>query len=409
MKILCVTSIFPNRLQPNKGIYNWRHFAHLQNEAHLRVISPIAWTDDWRSRRNGAGPLACSQWQEWNGVGVAYPRYAYTPGLFRGLYGTFLKWSIRETFRRAICDFQPNVVYACWAYPDGWAAWRLARDAGLPVVLKVHGSDLLSLPPGSSRRRRTVELLQDLDALNAVSEDLRQCAIRLGTPEHRAHVNYSGTDCDLFFPGDRKAARQALGLKRNGRRLLFVGNLVAIKGISNLIEACRQLCERGLAFEADIVGEGPLHESLQQQIADSGLRERVHLRGRKLQAELPQWYRAADLVVLSSHSEGVPNVLVEAAACGVPFVATNVGGISEIAHLSPVPLVPPNNPGALARAIESVLSNPAAAAAGVEAAGVPSVAACAAATQELFSQVIAERKVTVRVPGRAASPVPVSQ
>ena len=388
MNILCLTSIFPNRLTPNKGIYNWRHFVHLQKQAALRVISPIAWTDELRAWRNGKGALVANRVQDWNGVEVVYPRFYYSPGCLRASYGSLLKTSLGRAFRSAIAEFKPDIIYACWAYPDGWAAWKLAREAGLPVAVKVHGSDLLLLDQDPGRKRRTMELLRNLDAISTVSDDMRNCAIRLGTPANRAHLIYEGTDLDLFCPGDRRAARRALGLDLEKPRMLFVGNLAPVKCIPNLIAACRLLRDQGLGFEADIVGEGPLHAELEQAIAESGLGDRIHLRGRVLQIDLPDWYRAADVVVLASRSEGVPNVLTEAAACGIPFVATNVGGIPEISHLSPVPLVPSNDPVALARALEGVLRHPARA--GVSSNAVPSVVDCAHVTLKLFSQLLAD-------------------
>jgi glycosyltransferase involved in cell wall biosynthesis len=397
MKILCVTSIFPNRLQPNKGIYNWRHFVQLQKHADLRVISPVLWTEDGGALRRGKRPLASGRWTEWNGVPVVYPRFYYPPRFWRSSYGACLAMSIGRIFRQAVTDFRPEIVYACWAFADGWAAWRLARRHSLPVAVKVHGSDLLLLHENPGRTAPTVEMLKNVDAVAAVSEDLRNCAVKLGTPAHRAHLIYEGTDRELFSPGDRTAARRALGLDPAGSRILFVGNLVPVKAVPNLIEACRRLLAEGIELDADLVGDGPLRAALARQIADAGLSDRVHLRGAILQSELPRWYQAADLVVLGSHSEGVPNVLVEAAACGIPFVATNVGGIPEIAHLSPIPLVSPDDPAALARAIELALRKPIATTASVDAAAVPSVAACAETTLDVFAQVLSNRRVKTRI------------
>jgi glycosyltransferase involved in cell wall biosynthesis len=76
------------------------------------------------------------------------------------------------------------------------------------------------------------------------------------------------------------------------------------------------------------------------------------------QRQLPDWYRAADLTVLSSHSEGIPNVLRESLACGTPFVATRVGGTSEVATHPSCRLVPPGNPSDLATAIIASLDDP---------------------------------------------------
>ncbi|HEY2249667.1 MAG TPA: glycosyltransferase [Planctomycetaceae bacterium] len=350
--------------------------------------------------------LANPAWTEWEGVAVSYPRYYYPPGIWRASYGGFFKAAINRTFRKAVAEFKPDVVYGCFAYPDGWAACKLAREYGLPVGVKVHGSDLLLLNEHPGRKPPTIEMLREVDAISAVSDDLRQCAVSQGTPEQRAHLIYEGTDRELFCPGDRQAARRALGLNHDGIRLLFVGNLVPVKAIDILIDCCAQLKAGGLRFEVDLVGEGHVRGQLQQQITRLGMADQIHFRGCKPKNEIPHWYRAADLVVLSSHSEGVPNVLVEAAACGIPFVATNVGGIPEIAHLSPRALVPPNNPDALARTLEDVLRNPAGTTTSVKSSEVSSIADCADATLNLFSEILADRKSraeTNRTPSLVAS------
>jgi glycosyltransferase involved in cell wall biosynthesis len=107
-----------------------------------------------------------------------------------------------------------------------------------------------------------------------------------------------------------------------------------------------------------LVGAGPLEEQLRTAARASGLGERVSFHGAIAHADLPDWFRAADLFVLASRSEGVPNVLLEAAACGLPFVASRVGGIPEIASLGASRLVPPEQPGALAMAITDMLADP---------------------------------------------------
>jgi glycosyltransferase involved in cell wall biosynthesis len=400
LRILCLTSIFPNRLQPNKGIYNWKHFKHLGRHADVRVISPIAWPDELRSLRLGLGKLVNWRLGTWEGVDVIYPRFLYTPGLFRGSYGSCLKFSVAHAFRKQVAEFKPDVVYSCWAYPDGWVAWKLARDAHLPVVVKAHGSDLLLIDDQPARKRLTSEMLEDLDATSVVGNDLRNCAVRLGAPSERVHLIYEGTDRDLFFPGDRAEARKKLGLKLDGLRLLFVGNLLPVKAAHVLIDACARLHAEGIAFEADLVGEGPLRPQLEEQIVRLGLSETVRLRGRVLQSAVPDWYRSANLVALSSVSEGIPNVLVEAAACGTPFVATNVGGISEIAHLSPGELVPSGDSNALAAAIKDKLLNAAAAAAKINHSAIISTQNCAEETIELFRDILDSKTA------RAACPAP---
>src|SRR5947209_4727718 len=125
-----------------------------------------------------------------------------------------------------------------------------------------------------------------------------------------------------------------------------------------LLEACAALAVNGQRFRCFIVGQGPLQTALEQQAARLGISARVHLVGAMPQEQLPDWYRAASVVAIASHSEGVPNVQLEAAACGTPYVATRVGGIPEFAHLGRSRLVPPGDAAALARALHAALTDP---------------------------------------------------
>lgn len=393
MRVLCVTNLFPNPFQPGKGLFNLRQLRLMSRQIDLRVVSPILWIDEWRGRRAGGKPFCERRWRNWDGVSVAYCTYYYTPKVGRRFYGTAFEWSIRRLFRWAARDFHPDLIYACWAYPDGWAARHLANEFDLPCVVKIHGSDLLLLDEFPARRAGTLDLLRHADATLSVGQVLRDRAVALGAPPEQAFVVREGTDGDHFRPGDRSAARQNLGLPAQRRRLLFVGNLVEVKAVPQLVDACARLVNAGHDLELDILGDGPLSGGLSRQISECGLAGRAHLRGRKTQQELPAWYAASDLVVLPSYSEGVPNVLVEAAACGRPFVATAVGGVPEIAHLTSAKLVPSGDSAALANEITAVLANPARRNFVADRALVPLVPDGVARTLNIFSGVLEGRQV----------------
>jgi glycosyltransferase involved in cell wall biosynthesis len=209
---------------------------------------------------------------------------------------------------------------------------------------------------GSARRRLTVEALRHADAVVAVSRHLGQRVVRMGVQEENVHVVYGGVDASLFSPGSREEARERLGMDAGLPLILFVGNLVAVKGLDVLIDACVQLRDRGVGFACRIIGQGSLRASLESWIDKADLRGRVKLMGALAAEELPDWYRAADLFVLPSRSEGVPNVLLESTACGTPFVATRVGGVPEVAGPDHPGLVPPDDAAALAGAIGRALS-----------------------------------------------------
>jgi glycosyltransferase involved in cell wall biosynthesis len=228
----------------------------------------------------------------------------------------------------------------------------------LPVVLKVHGSDILELPKHPGRRRGTIAALCGADRVVAVSRDLAQKAIDLGADPSRVHLIYNGLDDTVFHPGRRQEARERLALDTTKPVVLYVGNLVPVKGPDVLIEACGLIAAWGVDFDLHVIGRGALRGSLERLASERRIGGRVTFHGPVAHEKLPDWFRAASLLVLPSRSEGVPNVLLEASACGTPYVASQVGGVPEIAHLGLSRLVPKEDPLALARAIQETLAQP---------------------------------------------------
>jgi glycosyltransferase involved in cell wall biosynthesis len=353
MRVLALTNLYPNPYQPNRAAFNRQQFGALAADHEVQVIAPIAWTGEWAARRRAGIPrhVPTERRHVRDGMVIHHPRYAFTPKILRGWYGRFFAHSVRASFQEAVRSFRPDCVLGCWAYPDGWAAVQLAREHGLPVVVKVQGSDLLTLGNDDARLKPTIETITRTDAVVAVSRHLGERAVELGASRSRVHVVYNGIDGGVFHPGPREAARRRVGIVSPDPLILFVGNLVPVKGLDVLIDALCTLARTGQRFQCAIVGEGPLRSRLHARIESLGLGAQVSLVGSLPLSHMPDWYRAADLVVLPSRSEGVPNVLLEAAACGTPFIATRVGGIPEIAH--PDALVPADDPNALARRIRT--------------------------------------------------------
>lgn len=347
MRVLAVTNLFPSPSAPHRASFNRQQFAALAKRHELRVIAPVPWPEALAAP---AGSLAGER--DEGGVSVEHPTYFFTPKVLRGWYGHFYEQSVRATFVDAVRRFQPDVVLAAWAYPDGWAAARLARSAGIPCAIKVHGSDLHRLRPHSARERRTREAFASADAVIAVSEELGARCARLGADPHRVHVVRNGVDCARFAPGCRDDARRELALPSDRRLVLAVGNLLPVKGFDVLIEACARAKARGGELHVAIVGEGPERPRLERSVRAGGLD--VRFVGQQPHAALPRWMQAADCVVLPSRGEGVPNVLLEATACGVPWIASDVGGVREIAAGNT--LVPAEDPDALASALLAAIN-----------------------------------------------------
>ncbi|MBT7913813.1 glycosyltransferase, partial [Candidatus Bathyarchaeota archaeon] len=148
-----------------------------------------------------------------------------------------------------------------------------------------------------------------------------------GVEREKIRVVYNGVD-ERFQPGDKKRAREGLGLPHNRFTVLFVGLLVPIKGLEVLLEAVHQVDDERLL--CILVGDGTLRECLEKQANETGLEGQVLFAGSRSSQEIPVWMNAADLLVLPSFSEGRPNVVLEAQACGLPVLATRVGGTPEL-------------------------------------------------------------------------------
>ena len=351
MSILFITNVFPNPVEMTKGIFNF-HLARALSEKHqVRVVSPVSWLEEGRALARGRRPFRHGRRLACDGVEIHYPRYYYPPKLFHESYGSFYWHSVRGTLRRLVQSSMPEAVLGYWIHPDGEAVVRIAEQLDVPSAVIVGGSDALLITRKPARRRRVLGVLHAVNAVLTVNNHLRSVLIQLGVDPTKIHVWSQGVDA-TFSPGGRISARKNLGLSSTGYLLVWVGRMVPVKGLDLLLKACTLLQDRGVEFHLCLIGDGPLHSRLREDRDACGLSSRVSFIGAKGQHELADWYRAADLTVLPSRSEGLPNVLRESLACGTPFVASHVGGISEIGDNSCRILVPPEDPQALAEAIQ---------------------------------------------------------
>jgi glycosyltransferase involved in cell wall biosynthesis len=363
----------------------------LAAEHDLRVVAPVPWTQRLRRKPKVlavATPPAPR-------IQVHHPLYLFPPKLLRAHYGTFLWISCRRMLRKLVASFEPTAFLAYWAHPDGEVLLRAAREAGRPGVIIVGGSDVRLLACEPRRARAILRALQGADAVMTVGHALRDRVIDLGVPARKAIAFRRGVDTRIFHLGDRSEARSRLGVRQNGRMVLWVGRMVPVKGLDVLMSAWGRLGPPASDWQLFLVGDGPMRASLRLQTARLGIENRVVFVGGRPHAELADWYRAADLVALPSLSEGVPNVLLEALACGTPFVASDVGGVSEIGAGSPCVLVRAGDPLELAVALERRLAEPGRASLP---AGFTLAESAAAITGVLASAVAARAPRSLRLP-----------
>lgn len=343
-RLLLITTVYPTPWQPNTGPANRSKVEALRAlGCEVCVVAPVPWPKRI-GRRSVVAPIE------------HYPAYWYLPGILRSHFHSEMQWSIGRELGRIAAQFRPDAVLGIWADPDGTVALRLAKSLGVPGGVVAIGSDLMILPADPSRRRVIAATMQQADHVFAVGSVLRRKAIELGAAPERVSNFLAGVDLHRFGPGDRAAARTRFGLTGHGPLLLSVGSLVPVKATERLLYAAAQLAPDHPDLTVVLVGDGPRRPALERIVAATPvLSGRVTFAGPVSHDQLPDWYRAADLLVLPSRSEGVPNVLLEAMTCGLPFVASDVGSISDLLPFGPSTVVAEGDIAALTNAMDAIL------------------------------------------------------
>jgi teichuronic acid biosynthesis glycosyltransferase TuaC len=244
-------------------------------------------------------------------------------------------------------------------YLTSLAAGELAKMYGKPFVLTQHNTFI-----EYNNIFDEVERLNDLtvgkqnlrnaDRIIAVSDATKDYVLRLGANPKKVNVLHNGVDMVKFRPlaGKRLEMRRKLGIPESAIVVLTVRRLVYKNGVDTLIEGANITIKKNSHIVFLAVGKGPDSDSVKIRIAQLGIEDNFKLAGFVSDSDLPSYYNAADLFVLPSKSgEGLPLVALEAMACALPVIATDVGGIGEVLKEDYGKLVPPNQPERLAEAI----------------------------------------------------------
>lgn len=341
MKILLITATYPTPARPRQGAFNRVLVESLRARHDVRVIAPIPWTQfPHRTSDPTSDPT------------TRHPTYYYPPKVLRAHYHHFYWRSIGGALKGLEQDFSPDVVMGYWLHPDGAAAVRAAARYRVPSIVMSGGTDLRLLPREPQRRLAIQRVLENATRLVVFSRELADHADRLGVPPGKVDVVSRGVNRECFRRVDRAESRSACGMPQDAVVILWAGRFEEVKNPALLLHAAvRWKRAWGDSLRVILAGDGPLRKRLEPLRKQLGLHDVVQFAGDLSQSQLALHYSAADLTVLTSHSEGIPNVLLESIACGTPFVATNVGGISEIAAPGVDRLVPAGDVDALAETV----------------------------------------------------------
>jgi teichuronic acid biosynthesis glycosyltransferase TuaC len=356
LKLLTFSTLYPNDMQPNHGIFVENRLCHLvaSGEVTSTVVAPVPWFPSPSPRfGDWAKYASVAQHEIRHGIVVHHPRYPVVPRFGMSVAPYLLYWAALRSIQRLPVEVRcVDAIDAHYVYPDGVAAVWIGQRLGIPVVITARGTDVSLIPQYALPRRLIRRAIAGTAALIGVSAAIRAALVELGAPPDKVTVLRNGVDTALFRPVDRDMARAALGLVRP--TLISVGLLIDRKGHHRVIEAMTQLPEMDLI----IVGEGPERSRLSALIERLGLTNRVRLLGARPHAELPMLYGAADALVLASSREGWANVLLESMACGTPVVASNIWGNPEVVQAPEAGVIAQENtPDGIASAVRGLFAH----------------------------------------------------
>jgi teichuronic acid biosynthesis glycosyltransferase TuaC len=338
-RVLVLSSMFPHPSDPTNGIFVKRQIEAVKGSGFdIRVIRPIPFIPEKASpylhneRWKGYGEMP--QKQQIDGIDIYYLRYVVLPFTWFHPLSSFTQfWSLCKRIPNILSEFQPNIFHSYNVTPEGYAGLLISHKYKWKHICGLRGSDI-NLYPFQNRLnlKLTQEVLRKSDQILSVSHALKKKALAIAEPMAEIKVVYNGCDLSMFFRKETSGflIRKTLGIPENSKCIIYVGHLKMRKGIFDLIEILKRLSKKNYPIYLIIIGDGGDRKSMEREIGQSSLKERILLMGSLTQEVISDFLSAADLFVLPTYQEGLPNVLLEAMACQLPIVTSRVGGIPEI-------------------------------------------------------------------------------
>ena len=357
-RVVVYTQEYPTANDPHDGLFTQALVDALATRLPTTVICPVPWfpMPDFVLRRTGwVSTRGLPRQERRNGMDIFFPRIPLVPVLTRAVQPQIQALRMAGMLRRLRADGRMTLLNAHSVYPDGIAAARLARRLRVPLVLTAIGSDINANLESPGRMRQIRTAMESAAVVIGVSRALCD-TMRQVAPRARIEHVPNGIDRRRFVVDGPEPAT-APELHGDIRPvLLFVGRLHPVKGLDVLLESLGLLRQAGcLEFQTVIIGDGPAHADLSRRCAELRLADDVRFIGGRPHHEVAVWLRRARVFCLPSRHEGMPNVVLEAQASGVPVVATRVGGLAELVGERSGILVAPGNAAELAQALTQAM------------------------------------------------------
>jgi glycosyltransferase involved in cell wall biosynthesis len=324
-------------VRPGAGVFIRERMFRVAQELPIIVVSPVPWfpfQSFIRLWKPNYRPQPAKV-EEQQGIKVFYPRFFSMPGFLRDLDGFFMALSCYFFLKKITKEFKFNLIDAHFAYPDGYAGFLLGKWCHVPLTITLRGTEV-PLSKMSGRKKRMLLALAGADKVFAVANSLKQHMVNLGADGNKIEVVGNAVDTTKFYPLNKALVRKQLDIPESATVLVSVGGLVPRKGFHRVLQIMPGLLKKFPELLFVIVGgdspEGGVRTQLEQQVQTLGLQKHVRFLGHVSSEDLKLSLSVADVFVLATANEGWANVFLEAMACGLPVITTDVGGNAEVVN-----------------------------------------------------------------------------
>ena len=336
LKALIITATFPSKADPTFGVFVKERIKALSllEGIEVRVIAPVPWFPPIKISEN---------WYRWSqfpkkeiveGIEVHRPRYFLPPKIGGYVHSQLMSRAIMRTAMKIKSDFEFNFIDSHFVYPGGAAAVKVARKFSVPVTLTGRGEDMLRFPNLPIIGNQIRRALAGSSHCIGVSREIADAMIANGSSPKTTSVIGNGIDEKKFYLQSMEACRARLGISPESKVILAVGERTRRKGFHLLVSAMPTILGHHPSAKLIVIGRPGRYgrdntDELNRMISDRGLKNQVSILPPCDHQDLRDWYGASNLFALPSESEGSPNVVLEAMACGTPCVASKVGSIPD--------------------------------------------------------------------------------
>jgi|GEM_PF-1790621 len=341
MNVLMLTSLFPDPENPQKGVFVYNMVKAMEKKARFVVVIPVPHLlfthgitrKEHRDsfKENLADTLP-------NVDNIIYVNYPFLPRVFHPLFSIFLYYKLEKLFSCLIRGKNFDLLHSHFLFPEGIIAAKLGKKFSIKSICTIHGSDLNIIARRFYWQPFWGYALKNLDGLTFVSQTLKEKFVsQILKGKECKNLNLAVIPngfADWITPRGESTDKHLIKRLRDQKKkiILFVGNLIKVKRPDIAVEALAHVRRNGYDAVLVIIGQGPKESETRTKAAKLNLREGedLILLGRVAHERVLFWMKEADVLTLTSDSEGMPSVILESLSLGTPVVATPAGGIPEV-------------------------------------------------------------------------------